>query len=622
MLSLWYLLSALLLGTAITRRIHLHFLPFEAPAFTIAFGLLFWTWLSFLLSLVLPHSLSLPLTATLTTLTSLMLFYRSPAWQWQVLPGGLATWRTWSIFTITSTLLIGWLMWTHDLIAVPNGLYSANATWADFGLHASLISHFAAVPHLPLDFPVAAGNYLTYPFITDLLSAWLLVGGWSLHLAIFIPSILLVTAFLQLMLGFGVRLFRSLGGTIIGLTLALLCGSAVGAFAAGLELTNSHQTFAAFIAHLPEDYSILRPINAQVSNLLADTLLPQRAFLMGFSTFAATIILLLQLRRQFSRPLAIFTAVLIGLLPLVHAHTFVVLSIVVSSFWLETFIKTRRFFNPWLLIIVASLALALPQVLWQTLANPSGTGGHWSPGWILSPGESLWSSWIKNYGLTLPLILITPVILYLRKPLRQYLIWYAPFLAVFILANLYSLQTLAYDNLKLILYAYLFTYIFAGYGIIWLIKRSRKSIPAIIVIILLITTSGALAVLREFQHFDQFSSRDDISLSDWITMHTASTAVFFTTDSPNQPISTLAGRSIVAGYRGWLYSYHINYQARIDDVQLALLGQVTQNNPYHAHYLAVNTYESPEWSIDSQALSAAYQLIYSNPSWKVYQLPQ
>jgi hypothetical protein len=330
-ISILYLASALLLGAAVVRRLGLKLYAFEPPALAVALGLLLWTWLSFLLALVLPYSLSLPLTIAVSAAASFLLIRHHPAQPELPLPGGRPAWAAWAAFTLTVATVFAWLMWTHDIVAGAGGLYSANATWADFGLHTSLINHFAGTTQLPLDMPLAAGTHLTYPFMVDLLSAWFVLGGWSLQLSLFIPGLLLVLSFLQLMLGFGLRVFRRLGGAVSGLTLTLLCGSFVGVFAAIRDFKASGQTWSDFLLHLPKDYTALTNPNAQLTNFLADALLPQRTFVMGLAVFGAVLLLFTHLRKRHNTPHALFAGSLIGLLPLVHAHTFVVLGALAGS---------------------------------------------------------------------------------------------------------------------------------------------------------------------------------------------------------------------------------------------------------------------------------------------------
>lgn len=620
MLSFIYLASALLLGTAITRWLKIRFVVFEAPAMAIGLGLIVWTWLSFLCALILPYAFSLPLTIGLSTGLSIILWRSTSAWRWHAWSFGRGSTIAWMIFTVATTGLIGSLMWTHYLISTPEGLVSANATWADFGLHSSLISHFAFANGLSLDFPVAAGAKLTYPFMVDLFSAWLLQGGWSLHMALFVPSLLLIAAFLQLIVGFGVRLFHSLGGAILGLTVMLLSGSAAGIFAVTSDLKQSALPVTEFLSHLPYDYTTLTVPNAQVSNLIADIILPQRGFLMGFAAFGVAIILFTALHHRASRLTAIFTGAFIGLLPLVHAHTYVILMALLTSQGISAWIHTKHVPRAWLFAGAASLSIAIPQILWQSLANGNGTGGFFSPGWVIRPGESLIMFWAHNYGLTGIIIIGLITILTFYLPLRKYLMWYAPFVVVFIAANLYSLQPFAYDNLKLIVYVYLITYIFAAYGAIWIVRRNRYASLPIMATILLLVSSGTLAVAREFQHKDLFASTDDIELAAWVRAATEPSDVFIATDRPNQPVATLTGRSVVLGYRGWLYDYHLDYEPRVVAVQSALSAQMSVNNSYKAQYLAVSNFEPAEWIIDRPALNVRYKKIFTNASWTIYRL--
>lgn len=53
---------------------------------------------------------------------------------------------------------------------------------------------------------------------------------------------------------------------------------------------------------------------------------------------------------------------------------------------------------------------------------------------------------------------------------------------------------------------------------------------------------------------------------------TAPDAVFLTSDRFNDPVTALSGRSVVAGYTGWLWSFGIDYRQRQEDVAAAYMG--------------------------------------------------
>jgi hypothetical protein len=53
---------------------------------------------------------------------------------------------------------------------------------------------------------------------------------------------------------------------------------------------------------------------------------------------------------------------------------------------------------------------------------------------------------------------------------------------------------------------------------------------------------------------------------------TASNAVFLTEGRPNDPLLTVAGRTAVMGYYGWLWSYGTDFGSRPEDVRTMLDG--------------------------------------------------
>lgn len=79
-----------------------------------------------------------------------------------------------------------------------------------------------------------------------------------------------------------------------------------------------------FLSDLPRDYTVLSDQNGNVTNLVANALLPQRSILFGLGVALAVLILLSAFRETgAARPLAA-AAVLVGLLPMAHPHSFLV----------------------------------------------------------------------------------------------------------------------------------------------------------------------------------------------------------------------------------------------------------------------------------------------------------
>lgn len=112
-----------------------------------------------------------------------------------------------------------------------------------------------------------------------------------------------------------------------------------------------------------------------------------------------------------------------------------------------------------------------------------------------------------------------------------------------------------------------------------------------------------------------------MALADWAKENTATGAVFLATDRPNNPVATLGGRSVVLGYRGWLYNFSVPYGERVATAQAALAGRVDDPavRRYDPDYLLVAADEGAGWTVASDEL-ARMPVAYLNSSWTVYAL--
>jgi hypothetical protein len=370
--------SALLLGAVVVWWLRLPLYPFEAVALTIVIGLFGWTWLAFLASLVLPYRFALPLTIGLSAGAWVVLWQPGRP-EWRPLEGGRSGWILLGVASLVTTALLGTLFWSHSLVQDSTGVYSAGSTWADFGLHSAIVSHLAAFDRMPLDLPVASGAHLTYPFLVDFLSALYLRDGWSLHLSLFLPGVLLALAICQLVLSFSLRLFGHVGAAVSGLVLVLLTGSAAGLRLAYADWRHSGKTLPDFLSNLPSDYTVLSAQNGNVTNFVANALLPQRAILFGVGITLTVLILLHTGERRY----LLAGGVLTGLLPMAHPHSFIVCGAVLAALAVEAALSLRR--PPWVDLAAGGIALVLaaPQLAWQQLANGGGTGGRVRLGWMV-----------------------------------------------------------------------------------------------------------------------------------------------------------------------------------------------------------------------------------------------
>jgi hypothetical protein len=303
-----------------------------------------------------------------------------------------------------------------------------------------------------------------------------------------------------------------------------------------------------------------------------------------------------------------------------HPHTFIVCGAVLGAVTVEAALRLRR--PPWahLAAGAGAIVLAAPQLAWQQLANGGGTGGRIRLGWAVGEGESIWAFWWTNFGLMGILFVALPFLL-LRPGWRHYLVWYLPCLAILAVTQVYAFQPFEYDNLKLINYVYLMASLFAGFLAVQAYRSSRWNLAMLLPIGLIVAIPGILSVTHEFQMRWQFADNSDVALAGWVRANTTPNAVFIGADRPGQPVATLGGRSVVLGYRGWLYSYNLPYGDRVAAVTAALQGRIDDPmvRKFHPDYLLVGVNEDKSWKIDRNSL-ARLPVAYRNAEWTMYRL--
>jgi hypothetical protein len=97
--------------------------------------------------------------------------------------------------------------------------------------------------------------------------------------------------------------------------------------------------------------------------------------------------------------------------------------------------------------------------------------------------------------------------------------------------------------------------------------------------------------------------------------------VFIGAERPGAPVATLGGRSIVLGYRGWLFNFNLPYAQREAAVSAALQGHIDAPVVlrFAPNYLVVGANEDKSWTIDRNSL-ASLPVAYQNAEWTVYRL--
>src|SRR5262249_50864450 len=210
----------------------------------------------------------------------------------------------------------------------------------------------------------------------------------------------------------------------------------------------------------------------------------------------------------------------------------------------------------WLWLAVPVLLFALPQVLW---ISPTHAQSFFRLqfGWMAGKESILWF-WFKNLGAHL---FVFALALYFSPP--RFRTFWSAFLVVFLATNIIIFQPHDFDNMKLMLWSFLISCV--GTAVLFAVLRQKygwKGIVASLLVGASLSLTGTLSVYRELNLYWLMFSSDDVALANYVREHTPADAVFLTSDKHNHPIPCLAGRRIVMGYRGWLWTHGIDYHSR------------------------------------------------------------
>jgi hypothetical protein len=542
------------------------------------------------------------------------------------------------------TLLGGYLQYTHDLRPAADGSYHVGqSTYGDLPLHTAILTSLRDAS-FPPDYSILPGELLSYPFLMDSLSSTLYMFGFSLQLALVVPGTLMMAlCFAGYML-----IAREMAGSRRAVILAALLFFLNGGLGflytfdrAAPDLTERlHEVMDGYYK-TPTNYP--DPYNLRWSNVIADLMIPQRTILGGWAMVLPCIYLLYTGFAPSKRENAgnirhlILLGVWAGGLPLIHTHSFLALGLMSGGFLLYTLLhaskeeKSRSFF-PWLVYGGIAVFLAAPQLITWTFTQASGSNHflRFQFNWVNNPGGEgmidfyLWF-YIKNIGIPVFLLLCA----LLEKNKRHRFLAAGAFM-IFLAAEFIRFQPNEYDNNKLFYIWYMIGAILAADYAVTLFDRLKglrgRYLLAVFAAVALFLSAG-LTLAREVVSDYQSFSKEDINAAAYIEEETPAHAVFLTGYEQHlNPVSSLAGRTIVCGTDLWLYFHGFDTTTRKQDI--ARFYQDPENNldvlkKYRVEYIMISSYERDDLEIDSMGLETLFPLCYTsdNGEISIYMVP-
>ncbi|HYP00736.1 MAG TPA: hypothetical protein VER76_11140 [Pyrinomonadaceae bacterium] len=490
----------------------------------------------------------------------------------------------------------------------------------DLPFHLSIITSFVYGENFPPVHTEYAGARLTYPFLVDFITAMFVRAGATLEGALFWEGYVLALALVVLLYRFALELTR--GDRVAALitpALALLSGG-LGWWLFMREWSGGNVGLFELLGRLPHDYTITSGGAFRWGNAVTTLLVPQRGLLLGLPLALVVItpwwlatgeedegekgkgegekeegeiavgrkgksakkskrVSTAKAKASEPPPLPAFNlfplpftlspaaqrmlgaGIVAGLLPLAHAHSFVVLMLMGGCLAL-LFPRWRA----WIVFFVAALVVASPQMWWATRESAARAGSFfgWQFGWDRGEQNAVWF-WFKNTGLFIPLLVAA--IFWRGRGAgvvsKRLLLFYLPFTLLFVISNAGKISPWIWDNIKVLYYWYIASVPLVALLLARLWRMHVATRAAAIVLLLVLTLSGALDVWRvvseasEQREFD----RAGVAFAEIIKSETAPRSLILHAPTYNHPVY-LTGRRALMGYAGHLWSQGIDYTQR------------------------------------------------------------
>jgi hypothetical protein len=512
--------------------------------------------------------------------------------------------------------IVMWLVFDRALLDKPDGIYTGVLNnYGDLPFHLSVITRFAYGQNFPPEDPTFAGVRFTYPFLTDFISAMFLRLGASLRSSLFIENWIIGVALVGVLHRFGLRLLRNRTAAILTPVLVILNGG-LGwwMLISDVNLSDNGGVFQV-LRHIQHSYTILPDVSLgwRWGNAVTSLLVPQRGFLLGIPLAAIVFTLWWDAMRdgpeqsgqsvggkepsakskardaksrettapetRTSNPISLRLALsslpmrrmlaagcVAGLLPLVHAHSFIAAMGVGFGLALINIKRWRE----WLAFFVVASVIAIPQMLWSTHGSAVSTRAFigWEFGWGHDKENVIWF-WLKNTGVFIPLLvaaLLWKTDQYLVP--RKLLLFYLPFTLCFIVPNLIKFAPWIWDNIKILFYWWIASAPIVALLLAELWEGPITNRVIAVGLFVILTLAGALDVFvllsrqGEYQEFD----RDGIAFAEIVKQQTPPRAMILHAPVHNTPLF-LAGRRSLMGYPGHIWTHGIDSGPRENDIK-------------------------------------------------------
>ncbi|MCM8784145.1 MAG: hypothetical protein NC818_05185 [Candidatus Omnitrophica bacterium] len=582
MIGIIFCLASFLLGTSIA--LYFRGFPRIEEKFTlgIILGFTLTTWITFILSLII-GSLNIKLILVVTIISVFFSLALLKYAQKKKFPSIILPSKTYLLTIILFSLIFSLVNFNTFKFDTQGNLRAMSTAWGDYALHLTYMMHFSEKTPLTLNHPLLVKHKLIYPFLTDFLSAIMYKGGLSYVNSIVFINLILGIGLISIIFLFTKEFSHSEIAALFCLLLLFLNGNFGFLFALGKEPKE--------IFFAQSFYTKIDSKGLVWGNALSVLFLSQRTIIWGMAISVFIYLILLKEFFKNNEPRIsvqnlILGGFLLGCLPLIHTSSFIVL-IFVS---LILFIFRLR--KEWIYFIVPAIIVSLPQVFYL-ISNTLHKSFWLKPGWMLnSPNPILiFLFWIYNFGFIF-FLLIKGLFLVRKKEI----IFYLPFLIIFLLANFIMVHPLDWDNAKYFLHWFFISCVIASFTPIKILETSRWKKPDRLFLVIILLFFSVFSGVIDYIYLNRISfvmaNKKEQAIASWVRKNITPSALILTSDTHNHPVSMLSGRSIILGYRGWLWSHGYKYDEIEKDIQeIYRIADLTFIKKYKITHIVISPYE-------------------------------
>ncbi|MDE1855340.1 MAG: hypothetical protein KGH57_03430 [Candidatus Micrarchaeota archaeon] len=493
----------------------------------------------------------------------------------------------------------------------------------------------------PPKFPFTIDTLNVFPFINDFYSALLMRYGFGLVAAALLPYLLLFLSAVVITTELAYLVLKNKFATLAAMLVFWFGSDFIMAFIvyplnAALPFIPS-ELFP--LSSITRDYGVTASgigalfasttlIISGWTSILYQNLLPQRGFVLALPLGVMLIYFAYQFlfkKRRFTRPQLAFIGVIVGLMPLTHPITLVVLAFVGAYVLLKLLLDSKRrseLRTLALYVAVPAAVLIIPQIAYMASQPPVPGRYHFVYQYfypttgnlvsnILSNMVSVPSFWIDLLGV--PLFLAVAGYVFARKEFRSFVL---PFLAIWIFVTIFSFELDGSDANKLFMYVFLMLCILGGYVFakLYSMKLAWKFLA---VLLILANIANFPAVYGRWVVVNplQWLSSSELNASTFVMGNTSINSVFAVSDysTLQQTIPSLGARQTLLSMYPYVqideYTHPLN-QLILDNEQIFSTGDcslIRSLNISYVYLLSNSTNDTVPFT------NSNFTLVFSQP---------